>query len=213
MFAQLNRNKGKKMQYKFIKTTVIASALSFASLLNVAHAGLISGNYIHNDNSVGVAVVYDTDSQLTWLQNALSYDVDGKGGKDRWGVISSWTQALDLDDTVGADGWRLPVMLSDNNSSEFSQLFSRSDFSNAGFTNIQEGDYWTGTSFTEDGIDKAYIYQKDNGESTLKQSSKRYAWVVYDGNFANLKSASIPEPSSLAILGLVVVGLFRRKVR
>ena len=81
VFAQLNRNKGKKMQYKFIKTTVIASALSFASLLNVAHAGLISGNYIHNDNSVGVAVVYDTDSQLTWLQNALSYDVDGKGEK------------------------------------------------------------------------------------------------------------------------------------
>ncbi len=64
-----------------------ASTLSVASFINVAHAGLISGNYIHSDNSVGVAVVYDTQSNLTWVQNAVSYDVEGKGGKGRWGDI------------------------------------------------------------------------------------------------------------------------------
>lgn len=199
------------MQYKSLKISMVASVLSLASTSNVAHANLIAGNFIHEDSSVGVKVVYDTQSNLTWLQDALSYDADGKEGKDRWGVISSWAGTLDLDDISGADGWRLPEVYSSKPTSEFSELFSRSDFNSAGFSNIQQGDYWTGTTFIEDGIDKAYIYHTQTGESVLKQSSKRYAWAVIEGDFASLSSTDIPEPSNIAILGLGLLGLFTRK--
>ncbi len=199
------------MQYKSMKISMIVGALSLASLFNVAHAGLISGNYIYDDESIGVAVVYDTESKLTWLQDALSYDVPGKGGKDRWNMVTTWAQGLDLDDVAGADGWRLPVMLNGNTTSEFSNLIKRSDFDDAGFINIQDDDYWTGTSFTDGGVDKAYVYNTLSGEKTLKQSSKRYGWAVIDGDFANLNTSDIPEPSTVAIFGLSLLGLVARR--
>ncbi len=95
------------------------------------------------------------------------------------------------------------------------------DSLNTSFTDALTGDtvsfidlnrtvYWSGTEYAP-GSDGAWRFRTGNGyQSTSDKGNGNYAWAVRDGDIGAV-DATIPEPSTLAILGLGLLGLITRK--
>jgi hypothetical protein len=203
------------MRSKIIKQAALVGWISLASLFNVAHAGLITGELD------GVGVVYDEDTDLTWLQDVTGF------AKDKWDM----TLAAVADLTVGTAGdWRVFDMLTteDAVTSELSNLFANSDFADSGFiyaSDVSPLDFWSATSFVDDqGVTKAYFYRIE-GDAMGHQSvsiarPKKYTWALHEGDIAGLASGNnnespvdVPEPSTFAIFALGLLGLTTRRFK
>ena len=113
-----------------------------------AHATLVD----MNDGTV-----YDTDTQLSWLQNANT-----AGTQMTWDQAVAWAASLNSGSGfAGLTGWRLPnadpVCGANNNctNSEMGHLYytelgnaAGGPLTNVGpFTNVQAGSYWSGTEY------------------------------------------------------------------
>ncbi|MCC6544648.1 MAG: hypothetical protein IT392_09125 [Nitrospirae bacterium] len=137
---------------------------------------------------MGDGTIYDTDIQLSWLQDAnyaktSGYDDDGLMD---WFTANTWADNLPF---AGFDNWRLPTTLQPDSScysqydsggffpvqgygynctgSEMGHLYYTELGNTAGgpltnigdFTNLQPYSYWSGTTFAPEGISSALLFR------------------------------------------------------
>lgn len=179
---------------------------------------------------LGGGMVYDSDLDITWLQDAnyamsSHYDSDGRMS---WDAAMTWASTLDLG---GVTGWRLPSFDPDNarppvptSTNEFGSLWytlsggtyidESTDISPFINLPLQSGSwepylewYWTGL---ENAADTSRAWRMSMNCACWDAPTKDieyYAWAVHDGR------VGIPEPGTMALLGigLVGLGLFRRR--
>lgn len=200
---------------KLLKTTALAGILIFSTQVN---AGLIDR---------GNGLIYDDHFDITWLADAnyaqtSDYDADG---------LMTWDEAITWADQLvyeGYDDWRLAsgegctgYYCTD---SELGHLFYEDmglfpgDVMSSNtlglFTNIQDYIYWYGTElapFTNMNF-IAWIFDTSLGrQGYALETNSLYAWAVRSGDVA---AGSVPEPGTLALFGLGLLGFrLRRRSR
>ena len=165
---------------------------------------------------------YDTDLDITWAADANINDAD------TWTNQNTWAAGLTIG---GVSGWRLPTTLQPDPScdqqiagtppqgfgagctgSEMGHLFNVEGISTAApgpFSNVQSGDYWSGTVFAPS-PGRAWDFIFNHGDqSTDPKSTELFAWAVHSGNVS-----AVPVPAAVWLFGsglLGLVGVARRK--
>jgi hypothetical protein len=188
----------------------------FLTIVN-AHAALIDR---------GNGMVYDSDQDITWLQNANS-----AGGPLNWASATTWA-----DDLVygGYDDWRLPSAgaVPENNvqngesviencppgvicrdATDFSQttaetsgLFYTANYETL-FTDIQPGYYWLAEEYSST---RAWRFSIDNGhQNNRNKGFSSNAWAVRSGD---VTAVPVPAAAWLMVSALgALLGLKRTR--
>ncbi|MEW6118758.1 MAG: PEP-CTERM sorting domain-containing protein [Pseudomonadota bacterium] len=173
----------------------------------------------------GAGLIYDTELDITWLQNAnFSGDVFG------WDVAINWAANFSyydsVRDTTWTD-WRLPTTLQTDatclsqptgisytgcTGSELGHLFyielggvaghSLEDTHNANFSlfsNIQNGAFWSGTAYHSNTNLAWFFSMHDGSQGATGTNFANYlsAWAVRDGDVA-----VVPEPGAWALFSI-----------
>jgi hypothetical protein len=236
MFALPSNYGGIKMR---IDKSLLAVAFS-ASLLSATsvHAALTS--------TLGGQGVYDTDLNITWLRDANlavsnTFGVGGInpagtpgmfapidiGGTMKWNTAQSWIAAMNTNNYLGFNDWRLPTTSGVCNGfnctgSEMGHLFynelggtavssilSSGDPDLALFQNVQPYIYWSTPTLYPNlawYFDMRSGYQYDAN----KEHHFMFVWAVRDGNS---QVSAVPESEAYAMLlaGLGLLSLTARR--
>lgn len=189
----------------------------------------------------GNGLIYDTDLDITWLQDAnyamtSGYDDDGLM---TFNIAKSWANQLDY---AGFTEWRLATVEQNDptcgqdgigyrygyncSGGEYGHLFynelggialqhitTSSDPDVSLFTNIMDGNYWADTYMASVSFDQWYgTFNFDHGEqNTETVGTLNYAWAVHDGDIG---ASVVPVPTAIWLFGSGLVGLLtaaRRK--
>jgi len=211
------------MKFKFLNVLFILAAMLISSLAN---AGLIS--------RLGGLAYYDDVADLTWLADANYAKTSGYSydGRMTWVDANNWAAGLNVG---GNDNWRLADTLSFDAScntqtsgsygsygdwctgSEMGSLFytalgtvtglvsaNRAD---GPFKNIQDFTYW---SATQQSSGNTLAFDMGSGRTVFGHMYGRAnAWAVQSGDVAK----TVPEPSTLAIFALGMIGLASRRFK
>jgi len=178
----------------------------------------------------GSGLIYDTDLNITWLQDANYAKTSGYDGDGlmNWTSAKSWAENLVYHDSVrniNYSDWRLPTTRPGYGygymaEGELMNLFrgglgghqagSLVYFHNNNynlFSNVQNYAYWTGTEFA--GTTLAFYVDVDPVEGSIStKSDQLYAWAVRDGDVA-----PVPITSSIWLFasGFGLLSFTRRK--
>ncbi len=179
---------------KTLKACIAAAAM-------VAMAGTAQATLV----SLGDGTVKDSSTNLIWLEN---WNVNGLA---TWTAQKAWADGYDF---AGSSDWRLPTL------SEYQALFaSYGPLTEVmAFTNVQAGDYWSGTDYAPDpsyargfhvSFGRGFVGPKSGEDATL-----HYAVVVRAADASNDGNTEVPEPQTLALtllaLGAAAVARNRR---
>jgi hypothetical protein len=204
---------------KEIKMKNILFSIVVVGLLIFVAAGMVGATLIDK----GGGLIYDTEWDMTWLQDAnfaLTSGYDGAyhiDGQMQWDDAMIWAETLNYQ---GYSDWRLPTAIKKDGSgpcsgdcsdSEMLHLFfdeGISYISPAPFVNLQSN-YWSGTESIPMPI-SAYSYSSYPGWGVTIKSSFIHAWAVRDGDSSPVP---IPEPGTLLLFGSGIAWVFacRRK--
>lgn len=212
---------------------------SFLKISMLAISALLSGTAQASLIDRGNGLIYDSDLNITWLQNAnlaqtSAYDADGRM---TWADAKAWAAQLSF---AGFNDWRLPALTSntvcvgsDCSNSELAHLFygelggqaeadlnSHHNAAFALFSNVQSSVYWLQDDLViAPGVALGWGFV--NGEGVLSgyqnlynQSSQFHAWAVHAGDIGGeLNSQPVPLPAAgwLFVAGLsALIGTRRR---
>ena len=78
------------------------------------------------------------------------------------------------------------------------------------FIDLNRAVYWLGTEYAPNTGGAWYFFTGYGGQNYSNKNDNFYAWAVRDGDIGAV-DATVPEPSTLAILGLGLLGLITRK--
>ena len=202
---------------KRLLTSVLCAGVLSIGLVSTAHATL--------ESRLGGLAYYDTDLNITWAANA------NINGFDTWDNQQTWVSGLSIG---GIGGWRLASadVNGDNNvvncfgggvtgcsDNEMGYLFWEENITGASsgvFNNVQSFFYWSGTEFAPNPVNAwdfhfSHPFLVGNQDAIFK-GNNMFAWAVHSGDVG---ASSVPEPGTIALLGLGLVGLlsFGRRLR
>jgi hypothetical protein len=191
-----------KAKTKPLTALILLAGIGLAS---TAEAALIS--------RLGGLAVYDTDRNITWLQNANA------NGQMTWATAKTWAEGLNIG---GFTGWRLPTSLNADGSgpcsdyncigSELGHLFytvgglaegqeiTSSAVLSGLFSNMQSSMYWSGTVYATNPSNAWYFITANGNQSITHKLNNYYAWAVRDGDVVG--GGSVPEPGIIGLLGI-----------
>jgi hypothetical protein len=189
----------------------------------------------------GGGLIYDDVLDITWQQNAnlaatTDFGVEGidANGYMNWQTAQTWIQAMNNENYLGYNDWRLPITAGILNpfgvfgpidclyvteevarGNEMGYLFyytlnGQKDQNLTGsqgpFIDIK-GVYWFGTEnplFTDSAY--GFIFGGGYNQQYAKSTIFNSAWAVRDGD-----SASVPEPGTAVLLGLGCLLIRKRR--
>ncbi len=190
--------------------------------LVIAGLSLLTCNAQASLTEIAPGLVYDTDLNLTWLQNA-----NFTNSRMNWADANSWANTLSF---AGLDGWRLPGLLPNNTdclgancqNTELGHLFyselngqAENELNSSVFNNVQASVYWLKESVNMFGMNLGWGFVTGGGvlsgyQNVYNAASEFQAWAVHDGDItldANYIPASIPVPAAVWLFGTGLLGL------
>ena len=177
----------------------------------------------------GGGLIYDTDLNITWLQDAnfgagSIYDdaSSATDGRMTWANATAWADNLSFS---GFTDWRLPtaepncsylrdctggeighLYFEEIGASRGSSVFSVSDTTNLDlFMNVQDYVYWTSL------VDNRYpssdpgaigFVFSSGAQNDFWQRNDFFAWAVHDGDIG-----AVPIPATVWLFGTGIIGL------
>jgi hypothetical protein len=173
---------------------------------------------------LGGQAVYDIDLDVTWLADANYAKSSGfsSSGAMPLFLADQFIAKLNIDSVGGVNDWRLPVadpacgVTFHCSNSEMGHLFydelggtatesilTSTDPDLALFSNIQQGDYWTGTPVSANS--RQWVFDFDNGGSSGLQnqgppSLNKWVWAVRSGDLPPMPPALTGDVASISLL-------------
>lgn len=200
------------MKFNFVKVTLAAATLLSVSIVNTAFAGLIEGT-LNTDDQHWVYVSTDNNVQGTLLSHVYG-----------WQTTDSFSSAL----TAGTD-YFLHVRVKNDSSyagfiGDFSLDGSQHLFSNGLNTTVTNTTDWQVSSSgwtnygsaTSQGANGVSPW---HGFSSGVDSNAHWIWdssvAAGETNYFTIaiKAVDVPEPSSIALLGLALLGFSARRLQ
>ncbi|HEY7497039.1 MAG TPA: DUF1566 domain-containing protein [Vicinamibacterales bacterium] len=190
----------------------------------------------------GGGLIYDDVLNVTWLQDAQFAQTSGYAqfGRLNWADANAWAAGLEYYDSVRGitwNDWRLPTTVNDPSSlgydtnglnSELAYMYyvnlgyapnlEHDRFAPAPtssnynpFVNLAYRGYWSETMGPQG---QAWMFHFHFGSTELDgPNDEQRIWAVRDGDVAAIASQSVPEPTTLAFLGVGLAGFLSRKRR